>query len=209
MPDAASDGTARRDWVQEAYQAFIANASGLDPTDPVKAIGEHFRRNASPELKARCMCEGKTPAKCWKFVEAVARKALNGRSGHVDPSAVYAIAMHWFEDVPVDWDAKPAAPAKKTAADCGQTEANGYRSNEPEDVEAAKRSMEIAEKKRREVFVEVTGKPPPEEGATQEEKAECLERNAATAKPKPKRRPKDRQTFFFDILAGGNGASVG
>lgn len=203
MADAAADTPARRDWVDEAYRAFIADADGLDPSDPVKAIGEHFRRNASPELKARCMCEGKTPAKCWKFVEAVARKALKGRSGHVDPSAVYAIAMHWFEDVPADWDRKPTA---MTDAEFKKAEANGFRSDDPKDVEAARRSMEIAEKKRREVFVEVTGKPPPDDdGAAPEPKKEAPK----AEKPKPKRRPKDRQTFFFDILAGDSGASVG
>ena len=46
----------------------------------------------------------------------MARKALGGSSGHIDPSAIYAIAMHWFEDVPKDWEnlpkPKPAAPAK-------------------------------------------------------------------------------------------------
>lgn len=172
MADEAAETPASRDWVEEAYLLFIANADGLDPADPVKAIGEHFRRNASPELKARCMCEGKTPAKCWKFVEAVARKALKGRSGHVDPAAVYAIAMHWFEDVPVDWDAKPkeqkegpTTPAPPSAPQPAQNTA----------------------------------------GAAPEPKKE----EPKAAKPKPKRRPKDRQTFFFDILSGDNGASVG
>ena len=179
MADAAAEKPASRDWVQEAYQAFVANADGLAPTDPVKAIWEHFRRNASPELKARCMWEGKTPAKCWKFVEAVARKALNGRSGHVDPSVVYAIAMHWFEDVPVDWDAKPKAEQSKP-----KEKKDGPTTPAPPSApQPAQNPAEAAPEQKKE-----------------EPKAE---------KPKPKRRPKDRQTFFFDILAGDNGASVG
>ena len=117
---------AKRDWVKEAYETFIKNAEGLDPTDPVAAVGAYFEKNASEELKARCKAEGKTAKGCWKFIEAVARKV--GGNCHIDPGAVYAMAMHWFEDVPKDWDkpatrqkpakaatpAKPAMPAKST-----------------------------------------------------------------------------------------------
>lgn len=98
-----SEETEKRDWVGEAVKCFIA-VEGLDPTDPVSAIQVHFDRTATDELKAECAANGKTAAGCWKFIEAVARRALNGRSGHIDPTAVYAIAMHWFQDVPLDWD---------------------------------------------------------------------------------------------------------
>ena len=37
----------------------------------------------------------------WEFITAVARKV--GGNCHIDPGAVYAMAMHYFEDVPVDW----------------------------------------------------------------------------------------------------------
>ena len=94
----------KRDWVCEAVQCFIKDAADIDPTDPVKAVGAYFAKNATDELKARCKAEGKDAKSCWKFIEAVARKALNGNNGHIDPSAIYAIAMHYFEDVPVDWD---------------------------------------------------------------------------------------------------------
>ncbi len=93
-----------RDWVGEAVQCFIKDATDIDPTDPVKAVAAYFEKNATDELKARCKAEGKDAALCWKFIEAVARKALNGRNGHIDPAVVYAIAMHYFEDVPVNWD---------------------------------------------------------------------------------------------------------
>ena len=106
----------KRDWVGEAVQCFIKDAEDLDPTDPVKAVEAYFEKNATDELKARCKAEGKDAKGCWRFIEAVARKALGGSSGHIDPSAIYAIAMHWFEDVPKDWEnlpkPKPAAPAK-------------------------------------------------------------------------------------------------
>ena len=94
----------KRDWVGEAVQCFIKDATDIDPTDPVKAVKAYFEKNATDELKARCKAEGKDAKSCWKFIEAVARKALNGHNGHIDPAVVYAIAMHYFEDVPVDWD---------------------------------------------------------------------------------------------------------
>lgn len=105
-----------RDWVGEAVKCFIKDVKDLDPTDPISAIAAYFAKNATDELKARCKAEGKNATGCWRFIEAVARKALGNRPGHIDPSAIYAIAMHWFEDVPKDWEnlpkPKPAAPAK-------------------------------------------------------------------------------------------------
>ena len=108
----------RRDWVEEAWKLFIKDAGDIDPTDPVKAIEAYFQKNATDELKARCKAEGKDAKGCWKFIEAVASKALHGSSGHIDPGVVYAIAMHWFEDVPKDWNkatkADTAKPKKPT-----------------------------------------------------------------------------------------------
>lgn len=97
-------GTEKRDWVGEAVKCFIKDVKDLDPTDPVKAVAAYFKKNATDELKARCKAEGKDAKGCWKFIEAVARQALHGHNGHIDPAVVYAIAMHYFEDVPVDWD---------------------------------------------------------------------------------------------------------
>ena len=106
----------RKDYVAEAYETFIKNAADLDPSDPVAAIQAYFDKNASDDLKARVKADGKTAKGCWTFIEAVARKALHGHSGHIDPAAIYAIAMHWFEDVPKDWNGAPAsaeAPARQ------------------------------------------------------------------------------------------------
>lgn len=97
-------GTEKRDWVGEAVQCFIKDVKDLDPTDPISAIAHYFAKNATDELKARCKAEGKNATYCWRFIEAVARKALGNRPGHIDPSAIYAIAMHYFEDVPLNWD---------------------------------------------------------------------------------------------------------
>ena len=112
----------KRDWVGETVQCFIKDAEGIDPANPVRAVEVYFKKNATDELKARCKAEGKDAKGCWKFIEAVARKALNGHNGHIDPAVVYAIAMHYFEDVPVDWDGPtgkvshtPRASAKKPA----------------------------------------------------------------------------------------------
>ena len=116
----------KRDWVKDAYECFVKNAVDSDPTDPVKAISAYFEKNATDELKAKAKAEGKTAEGCWKFIEAVARKALGGRSGHVDPVAVYAIAMHYFQDVPKDWN-KVEKPARREAASVrtGKTKAKG------------------------------------------------------------------------------------
>lgn len=201
-----SEETEKRDWVGEAVKCFIA-VEGLDPTDPVSAIQAHFDRTATDELKAECAANGKTAAKCWKFIEAVARRALNGRSGHIDPTAVYAIAMHWFQDVPLDWDRKPSA---KTAADNGQTEANGYRSNDPEDVAAARRADELAIQKRvedgiTEIPESMLEKPWCDELAkkynlSKPKNVDNSSKRAAKQKKTAKPKKKDHQGFFFDLL---------
>ena len=111
----------KRDWVEEAYECFVKNAVDMEPTDPVKAIAAYFEKNATDELKAKAKAEGKTAEGCWKFIEKVARKALGGRSGHIDPVTVYAIAMHYFQDVPKDWDEAKVNRAKDGAAQVGRT----------------------------------------------------------------------------------------
>ena len=96
----------KRDYVAETVKTFITG-SDMEPTDPVKAIEAYFEKNASADLKARAKAEGKTAKTCWTFIGAVAREALHGHSGHIDPVVVYAIAMHYFDDIPANWDAKP------------------------------------------------------------------------------------------------------
>lgn len=113
---ASAPAAEKRDWVGEAVQCFIKDAKDIDPTDPVKAIGAYFSKNATDELKARCRAEGKDAALCWKFIEAVARQALGGRNGHIDPAVVYAIAMHYFEDVPVNWEGSAGKVARTPRA---------------------------------------------------------------------------------------------
>lgn len=126
VSDAEQDGQAdetkpaevkeKRDWVKEAYECFIKNAVDLEPTDPEEAVWKYFEKNATDELKAKVKAEGKTAESCWNFIEAVARKALGGSSGHIDPVAVYAIAMHYFQDVPKAWD-KAKAEGKTKVKD--------------------------------------------------------------------------------------------
>lgn len=101
----------KRDYVAETVKTFITG-SDMEPTDPVKAIEAYFEKNASADLKARAKAEGKTAKTCWTFIEAVARKALGGHSGHIDQVVVYSIAMHYFDDIPADWDEKPKKEAK-------------------------------------------------------------------------------------------------
>ena len=113
--DTEASQAEKRDYVEEAYTCFIKDAGDIDPTDPVKAVEAYFQKNATDELKQRCKAEGKDAKGCWRFIEAVARKALGGRSGHIDPGVVYAIAMHWFEEVPKDWDKADKADRSDTA----------------------------------------------------------------------------------------------
>jgi len=124
-------GTEKRDWVGEAVQCFIKDADDIDPTDPISAIAHYFAKNATPELKARCEKEGKNATGCWRFIEAVARKALGNRSGHIDPSAIYAIAMHYFEDVPKDWDKEKTAKARPKASTPKKPQAENSKAAKP------------------------------------------------------------------------------
>ena len=162
----------KRDWVEEAWKCFIKDAGDIDPTDPVKAIEAYFRKNTTDELKARCKAEGKDAKGCWKFIEAVAKKALGGRNGHIDPGVVYAIAMHWFEDVPADWydtSAKASASAKATA-----------------DKTADKTARQAKPRKPAETPSEI-----------RKEKERMAKAKAKAAKAK---KPKQSQGFFFEML---------
>ena len=108
----------KRDWVEEAYHSFLMDESNIEPTNPVLAIEKHFEKNASPEIKERCAAEGKTAESCWEFIEAVARRVSRGQAKgccHIDPVVIYAIAMHYFEDVPKHWQKSSgnAQPAPK------------------------------------------------------------------------------------------------
>lgn len=164
-------GTKRRDWVEEAYKCFIKDAGDIDPTDPVAAVEAYFQKNATDELKARCKAEGKDAKGCWRFIEAVARKALHGSSGHIDPGVVYAIAMHWFEDVPKDWDKAAKADRSDTAKPKKPT-TRKERLEERVSHGSSKAKAELRELKKKE---------------------------RAKAKPKAKR-PKQSQGFFFEML---------
>ena len=162
---------AKRDWVKEAYECFVKDAKDIDPTDPVKAIEVYFEKNATDELKARCKAEGKDAEGCWKFIEAVARKALGGSEGHIDPAVVYAIAMHWFEDVPKDWDTASAkAPARQASK---KPTTRKERLEERVSHGSTKAKAELRELKKKE---------------------------RAKAKAAKKRKSKAQQGFFFEML---------
>lgn len=144
----------KRDYVKEAYETFIKNVEGLDPTDPVKAVEAYFEKNATDELKERCKAEGKDAKGCWKFIEAVARKV--GGNCHIDPGAVYAMAMHYFEDVPVDWDRPSAAQpsmlegndkkVKEKGEGEGEAKETGRR-DEPQGVKAKGKKVKAKKSK--------------------------------------------------------------
>ena len=147
--DPVSAKSSKRDWVKEAYECFVKDAKDIDPTDPVKAIEVYFEKNATDALKARCKAEGKDAEGCWKFIEAIARKALHGSSGHIDPAVVYAIAMHWFEDVPKDWDKKPTSSSKPAkAAKPAKTSKPKKPAETPSEVKKEKAKAKAAKKRK-------------------------------------------------------------
>ena len=162
-----------RDWVGETVKCFIKDATGIDPTDPISAIAEHFAKNATDELKAKCKAEGKNATLCWRFIEAVARKALGGRSGHIDPAVVYAIAMHYFQDVPKEWNEQPKPkPAPKPAPSPKKAGKPKKPAETPSEIKKEKnRAKNAAAKKAKpktqQGFFFDLLETPPEEGATQ------------------------------------------
>ena len=172
--------------MKEAYECFVKNAVDSDPTDPVKAITAYFEKNATDELKAKAKAEGKTAEGCWEFIKAVARKALGGRSGHIDPVAIYAIAMHYFQDVPKDWD-KVEKPARREAASVktGKMKAKGKAKNKK--VEELERK--IAQPKSPAHALELKAK-------LKAEKERIKEKEK---KDKAKKRGCE-QGFFFDLM---------
>ena len=172
----------KRDYVAETVKTFITG-SDMEPTDPVKAIETYFEKNASADLKARAKAEGKTAKTCWTFLEAVASKALGGRSGHIDPVVVYAIAMHYFDDIPVDWDEKPKKEAKKESKSQSEVEQRKKKSSV---------GLRASTSANPALPIEI-GEPEPEEPKAEEE-------TKMKAKAKVKKHFKKQQGFFFDMI---------
>ena len=129
------------EYVDEAYKCFIKDAVELEPTNPVKAVKAYFEKNATPELKEQVEKEGKTAEGAWKFMEAVARKV--GNNCHIDPSAVYAIVMHYFQDVPAMSDFEPALEKEEKAK---RAEAERKRIAEKVAKEKAEKKTKASEK---------------------------------------------------------------
>ena len=175
----------KRDWVGEAVQCFIKDAEGIDPANPVRAVKVYFKKNATDELKARCKAEGKDAKSCWKFIEAVARQALNGHNGHIDPSAIYAIAMHYFEDVPVDWN--------------GPTGKVSHTPRASANAEKAKKETKVEKLERKVAQSQVSAA---RKAELRKELAEAKRKERAKAKQEAKK-PKQHQGFFFDLLEDG------
>jgi len=196
-----------RDWVDEAYECFIKNATDLEPTDPVKAIGAYFEKNATAELKEQAKAEGKTPTTCWRFIETVSRKALHG-SGHIDHVAVYAIAMHYFQDVPADWNKPKEQPKPKT--DANKTDAKLTKKWQKKSQAGVKAAETRAKKKSEEVVNPQTQTPATAKQTSETDKETSETTNAPVAvsaapakkteKKPSKKHYKKTQGFFFDMM---------
>ncbi|MBR4523681.1 MAG: hypothetical protein IKO64_05555 [Kiritimatiellae bacterium] len=114
------------EYVDEAYELFIKNAGDCEPTSGEEAIAKYFAKSASEELKAKVEAAGKTAKDAWEFVTEIARRH---RLEHIDPVNVYAIAMHYFEDVPKD--ARVAAPTKAASASKAKQPAVNHPAKRP------------------------------------------------------------------------------
>ena len=111
-------------YAKQAYECFIKNAEESDVSDPFAAIEQHFQANATDELKAKCAAEGKTAAKAFAFLAAVARECPRKNGGvHIPPVIGFAICMHYFQDVPVDWDAPKVDESAEKAKDAAASDA--------------------------------------------------------------------------------------
>ena len=198
-----------RDWVKDAYECFVKNAVDSDPTDPVEAIAAYFEKNATDELKAKAKAEGKTAEGCWEFIEAVARKALGGQSGHIDPVTVYAIAMHYFQDVPALADFEPKLKAAEERVRKTNLEKKYKENKEKHNAEVRAKAAKNAAKTRKKnakagtnAKIEALKEKIPQAGsvAHQRELKEKLKAEKAKLKgQKPKKGGKE-QGFFFDLL---------
>lgn len=214
----ASEVKEKRDWVKDAYECFVKNAVDSDPTDPVKAIAAYFEKNATDELKAKAKADGKTADGCWKFIEAVARKALGGRSGHIDPVTVYAIAMHYFQDVPALADFEPKLKAAEEKVRKANLEKKYKENQEKHNAEVKAKAAKKAAKTRKKnakagtnAKIEALKEKIPQAGSVshQQELKEKLKAEKAKLKgQKPKKGGKE-QGFFFDLMetptVGGRG----
>lgn len=162
-------------YAKQAYECFIKNAEESDISDPVKAIENHFQANATDELKAKCKAEGKTAAKAFAFLAAVAQECPRQNGGvHIPPVIGFAIAMHYFQDVPVDWDA-PEKPAEKEAWE--KEVAKSYKEH------IAKHNAEVRAAAKKKA------------AKTRKEHA----KPGTTAAKAPRKKVKE-QEFFFDLL---------
>jgi hypothetical protein len=71
-----------------------------------------------------------------------------GGNCHIDPGAVYAMAMHYFEDVPVDWDGAKKESKGKVEGEGGDAKETG-QSPEPQGAKAKKSKDKKAKAKKR------------------------------------------------------------
>ena len=200
----SNDNTSeKRDYVREAYECFIKNREQQEATDPVGAIQAHFDRTATPELKERVKAEGKTARGAYNFVFEVARIVNGGKSCHIDPATVYAIVMHYFEDVPAMGRFEPAIRKREEAKAAEERKAKAATEaakpkKTPEEKKAdakAKRKARALKKKAEE---EAKARAEEERKRKEAERRERAREEAAVAKIKAE---KDHgQMFLFELI---------
>ena len=166
-------------------------------------VGVNTAVQVVEELKERVKAEGKTARGAHNFVFEVARIVNGGKSCHIDPATVYAIVMHYFEDVPAMGRFEPAIRKREEAKAAEERKAKAATEaakpkKTPEEKKAdakAKRKARALKKKAEE---EAKARAEEERKRKEAERRERAREEAAVAKIKAE---KDHgQMFLFELI---------
>lgn len=122
----------RDDYISEGAQIII-DAQAAEDATPVGMIQKFFNANASEELKARCKTENKTAQKAYHYLAACARTLISDRRDCVSDAIGLSVAMHYFQDVPENYESIKAAtkPAPKSSEAKSEAKAEKPKAEKP------------------------------------------------------------------------------
>lgn len=183
-----------KEHVQMTYECFLKDLpDDSESTNPVEAIKQYFEKNASDDLKKRVEAEGKTAEGAWNFAWAVGEKmpketARVGGGFHIEPSILYSIIMHYFEDVPAFADFEPAL--KKIEDEKRAKEARKRREEEEKKRKEKKQEEQAKKKKKKKRKTDKATETEDAATAVKAEKEKSPEENG----PEDKEKPADDET---------------
>jgi len=193
------------DWyAKSAYECFIKNADpDTSDANPVAAIQRIFDQRASEDLKAQVKTEGKTAEGAYQFLWAVARLCKQTDGGcHISPETGYAIAMHYFQDVPASVldEFEPALKAAKRKREAEKRAAEIKAAAEKAKLAAKDNAKKDANKKTKAKSNAENAPTTPQDAPstpTTNEQPASKEAPSKHAKPTP---PPSAQLSLFDSL---------